>query len=379
MNILLMHRDTVVARLRYMAATNTLAAVDEMLDARHMPIGTMNASGQPDIATLNLWWQSRAIPLSRTGLRDAMELLAISQPGELVLRCHGLSLSDQYWFCPAEKPLAWADVNFFDHAFSEDIGNALFGTAPRENEPDWMSPCSTSDGWLPKRWKIMNGKRCLLKGGSGPFRQEPFNEIAACLLMDRLNIPHVDYQVVWDGKEPYCVCADFLTRDTELVPMMQIYKALPQQPEQSLYQHVLRCCDTLDIPDIRKPLAQMLTVDALIANTDRHLGNFGAIRNAKTLEWIGLAPVYDSGTSFWVKEATADISADAPVQCRPFAKSHAQQLALAASDTSWINFEALEGIEDALFKTFTASRYMDETRCMAISKAVVGRIEGIRR
>ncbi len=34
----------------------------------------------------------------------------------------------------------------------------------------------------------------------------------------------------------------------------------------------------------------MIVLDYLIANEDRHLNNFGVIRNAETLEWLGFAP-----------------------------------------------------------------------------------------
>ena len=39
------------------------------------------------------------------------------------------------------------------------------------------APDITTDGDLKKRWKIVDGKRCLIKGGSNPFRQQPFNEV----------------------------------------------------------------------------------------------------------------------------------------------------------------------------------------------------------
>ena len=39
---------------------------------------------------------------------------------------------------------------------------------------DFSSPDNTTDGNLKKRWKTMDGKRCLVKGGSDPFRQQPF-------------------------------------------------------------------------------------------------------------------------------------------------------------------------------------------------------------
>ena len=48
----------------------------------------------------------------------------------------------------------------------------------------------------------------------------------------------------------------------------------------------------------------MIVIDYLLANTDRHYNNFGAIRNANSLEWIGSAPIYDSGTSLWCNTPT---------------------------------------------------------------------------
>jgi|GEM_PF-5755159 len=40
----------------------------------------------------------------------------------------------------------------------------------------------------------------------------------------------------------------------------------------------------------------MIVFDYLILNEDRHFCNIGAIRNAITLEWLGIAPIFDSGT-----------------------------------------------------------------------------------
>ncbi len=89
---------------------------------------------------------------------------------------------------------------------------------------DFSSPDNTTDGNLKKRWKTMDGKRCLVKGGSDPFRQQPFNEVIAAGIMERLGIPYVPYEVTWNKGAPYSVCKDFVTRDTELVPAWRILK-----------------------------------------------------------------------------------------------------------------------------------------------------------
>lgn len=43
----------------------------------------------------------------------------------------------------------------------------------------------------------------------------------------------------------------------------------------------------------------MFLVDYLIGNFDRHLNNFGIIRNVNTLKWEKVAPIYDSGESMY--------------------------------------------------------------------------------
>ena len=51
----------------------------------------------------------------------------------------------------------------------------------------------------------------------------------------------------------------------------------------------------------------MTVMDDIMLNTDRHLGNFGLIRNAETLEWIGPAPIYDTGNSLMCRKGVPSI------------------------------------------------------------------------
>jgi hypothetical protein len=90
----------------------------------------------------------------------------------------------------------------------------------------------------------------------------------------------------------------------------------------------------------------MLAVDYIIMNEDRHYGNFGAIRNAETLEWLGMAPIYDSGTSMWCRELTEAIDATSPqIESKPFRSKHTKQIEL-IKDFSWLNLKLLDGIEN---------------------------------
>ncbi len=83
--------------------------------------------GRPDFDMLKSWWMHRSIPISRSGIHKALEVLEMQTSQELLTKCMGLSLSDQYWVRPQNSDLQWENVNFFDNEFSEDVGNILFG------------------------------------------------------------------------------------------------------------------------------------------------------------------------------------------------------------------------------------------------------------
>ena len=53
--------------------------------------------------------------------------------------------------------------------------------------------------------------------------------------------------------------------------------------------------EKLGLADVRRRIEMMLTLDFIIVNTYRHYNNFELIRNAKTLEWLSIAPIFDSG------------------------------------------------------------------------------------
>jgi hypothetical protein len=366
-----MHKNIPVADLQIDEETGNISKLFDVHDKRHLPLGIHEYSTGIDRKALNDWWIGRSIPASRDGIRDALETLGIYSTALLLTKCYGLSLSDQYWICPKDSGLQWESVNFFHNGFSKDIGEILFGHEP--NDPAQiclMSPDNTSDGWLRKKWIIADGKRYLMKGGSGVFSQEPFNEVIASAVMRRLKIPHVTYKLTFDnGKHrPYSLCENFITPDTELVPAGRVREALKKDNRDSSLTHLLRCCETLGIPGVRAALDQMLVLDYIISNEDRHYNNFGFIRNADTLEWLGAAPVFDSGTSLWYNTQRVG----SLVESKPFKSSHAEQLKL-VEDVSWFDHGALDGLRDEITEILSKSDDVDEKRRTAIALAVAER------
>ncbi len=381
MKCTLMHQRTSVANLELDDSTGFIQKINTVYAPNHLPIGVLVRRGIADRAALNEWWIERSIPASRSGIREALEILDISSTKMLLVRCYGLSLSDQYWICPEGAGLTWDKINFFDNNFSDDIGDVLFGTNKNKNTLDFSSPDNTSDGNLKKRWKIIGGKRCLVKGGSNPFRQQPFNEVIASEIMERLGIPHVSYTIIWNKGAPYSVCEDFVEENTELVPAWRIIQTQKKSNNISVYQHFINCCEALGVKEIVPFLNRMIVLDYIIANEDRHLNNFGLLRNAETLKWCGFAPIYDSGSSLGYDKVAGQIRAERDVECKPFKKHHSEQLRL-VSDFSWIDFDSLFDVEEMIIKTLSeedAKEYIDESRIRAIVETVNRRIKNLQQ
>ena len=275
MNYTLMHKDIPVVEIALDDGGTKITRVAELYHGGDLPVGVPITWDKADRAALNAWWTDRFIPSVRSGLVDALSQLGFPDPQQVISRNLGLSLSDHYWVKPAGSNLSWDEVNYFENDFSPDVGDALLGKLNKASGIDLRSPDWTCDGNLRKCWAILDGKRCLVKAGSGPFQQQPFNEVIAYKIADRLGIPHIPYTLLWDDGIPYSVCEDFVISDTELIPAWRVMQTQKKDNQTSVYQHYRNCCEKLGVPGIAHALDQMMVLDYLIANEDRHFNNFG--------------------------------------------------------------------------------------------------------
>ena len=369
-----MHRDIKVMDLEIDEFAN-ITALGKIYQAEHLPLGTYHKIGV-DRKTLNKWWTNRSIPASRQGIRDVLEILELSSAQELIHKCFGLSLSDQYWVSPIDDPLDWHKVNFFENDFSEDIGNILFGKGKSSESVSLFSPDNTANGNLKKKWKIVNGKRVLIKGSSAPYHQEAYNEVIASMLAQRLGISHVTYGLLKEHDEVCCYCEDFIMQETDLVSAAWVTKAFKKRNEVSEYEFYIDCCEQLGVTDAREQMERLLVLDFLIVNEDRHLNNFGLIRNAVTLDWVGVAPIYDCGNSLWFNKVASKIDPkdDQEIKSPLWKKNPTLNLKM-VTDFSWVDISALDGIEDEIHALLSQSQYLESGRIDALCNAIRTRID----
>lgn len=78
-----------------------------------------------------------------------------------------------------------------------------------------------------------------------------------------------------------------------------------QKNDSSTYEHFIHVCEQhgIDAGQLRYDLEYQIMSDFIISNVDRHLNNIGIFRNADSLCFERMAPIFDSGKSLFVSEA----------------------------------------------------------------------------
>ena len=306
MKCVLMNKNTEVLLADYDSATGGFTSVEEVYNIDYAPyiLRSYYLSDSTDEAlfraNLSSWFRGRGIPSWRDKLDILLHRLDVVAPNELLDKAFGLSLSDQYWIKPYNSSIKYDDVNFFDNDF--DYTEFLEASLSKNSNTiisknGLKTPNNTTDGMLKKAWIIEDKTRYLLKGGYKNELLQPFNEVLASEICDRLGFNHVTYTLdIYKDMVVYkCPC--FINKDTELVTCYQIEKGIIRHNSVEDYEEYIKILENHNIKDARIKMEDMYILDFLIMNEDRHLNNFGIIRDVNTLKWLDVAPIFDNGQS----------------------------------------------------------------------------------
>lgn len=306
MKCILMNKNVKVLSALYDEATAVFTEVYDVYNIDYAPYilkGFYKENNINDASfrtNLSEWFSSRGIPKWRDKLDILLHRLNINAPNELLNKSFSLSLSDQYYIKPYDLDIRYEDINFFDNDF--DYSEFLEASLSKNsnilvNASSLKSPNNTTDGMLKKAWIIENNVRYLLKSGYKNELLQPFNEVLASEICKRLGFNHVEYtlDIYKDVIVSKCPC--FINKETELITCHQIRNNMERHNNINDYEDYINLLQENGIKNARIEMENMYLLDFLIMNEDRHLNNFGIIRNVDTLKWISCAPIYDNGQS----------------------------------------------------------------------------------
>lgn len=306
MKCILMNKNTAIMLVEYNITFNGIENIYDIYNIEYAPLSISNANktlGANLLKQINDWFKGRGIPSWRKDLEKLLEKLNVSSKEELLNKSYALSLSDQYWLKEENSNVKWQDINFFTNDFEYEayLEASLDSSSSLTTSKDkaiLRSPNNTTDGMLQKGWIIENGKRILVKGTYTSSREEPFNEWLASQISKRLGFYYCNYFVEWTDKTKLISkCENFVSEDEEIISAYDVFKSEKKPNNINDYEFYIQVLEKHNVPNARKNVEDMFILDYLMLNTDRHLKNFGVIRNVNTLEWVRTTPIFDTGQS----------------------------------------------------------------------------------
>lgn len=378
--------------LRY-TENNGYIEVLQVYNKEHLPVHLF-LNGKPDgqnLYSLNekleQFLDNRLIPSTRHNFKETIEELGLKSNYDLAKKSYFLSLSDQYWVCPVEQKdkLFWEDINFFTNEYDADIGLRLISSTKSLNRNSrTYSPDNTTNGELPKRWFRKDGINYLEKAGSGTEQQEPLNEVLASEICRRLSIPYIPYNLSIRDEKYFCYCPDIVDETKELVPMDSVYQDLHYVDGKYYdYEKLIQRCNELQIPDAEKSILKIIVLDFIMANVDRHSYNISFVRNSDSLQWLGIAPVYDTGKSMFINKLDFEIqmTPSQQIEAKPFFGTQSEQIRKLPVQkiASEINLDNLSDIDKWYTNFLKPLKRLTEDKKISLVEKLNERIEETKK
>lgn len=251
----------------------------------------MNVSGEG----IAKWLKHRTIPKNRAYVHNFLSKcgLDVNRPINIINVSKGLSLNDCYWVVEEGFDGSFDDYNLYDNNFSQILALIAFTGYGSSVHTSFAScPEFTTNGMLPKCWRRQRGSIRLYKGGTfgaSNTGNEPYSEFYAYQVAEAMNIDAIPYGLSkWKG-ELCSTCDLFTSKEFSFMPVGRVVAAGGMKGVREYYETLGK--------EFVAALDDMLVLDALIFNTDRHFGNFGFLVDNKTNKIVAPAPLFDHGNS----------------------------------------------------------------------------------
>ena len=293
MNYELKHFDTILVRFSATEDTNTpeikiLWKNDAKKDLFPLDL-ELTEEG------ITKWLKHRTIPKNRAYVHNFLSKcgLNINRPMTIIKVSKGLSLNDCYWVVEEGFEGPYDKFNLYDNRFSQVLALIAFtgyGSSIRTSLDS--CPEFTTNGMLPKCWRRKDGKIMLYKGGTSGASNtgnEPYSEYYAAQVAKVLGVNAIEYGLSkWKG-ELCSTCELFTSKEYSFLPVGRVVTSGGMKAVREYYEKLGQ--------SFVDALNDMLVLDAIIMNTDRHFGNFGFIVDNKTNKIVAPAPLFDHGNA----------------------------------------------------------------------------------
>lgn len=275
----LMNKDVVVA---------IYEEREQFDDYRYEEVERLNPYLPYGFITINDWIDGRQIAKHRASIEKLMRELGLTTRHDFIAMARCLSLTDTFWMKRVDEEISWNDVSLYRNPFDDVIARIAFdgtGMCGRQNSP--TSPEYATSGSFAKCWVREGDRISLMKRGSSGGANagfEPYSEVLASCLLEAACIDHVPYTIGKYHGKLASKCTLFTSEEVGFVATHRFFNGSFDVKDVLAF-----CCDHGG----EEPFREMVVMDAVMANVDRHAGNYGFLVDNDTGEILRMAPLFD--------------------------------------------------------------------------------------
>lgn len=358
-----MKRDQELVEFEVDPATGEVRVIDASADVGLIASADLARQGGESFLTRLV--KRRALSSNRPDMDDILASFDAKSPVDLVLRGHGLSLSDQYWYRAPGSTEHWENISFFDNGWDTSFGEAVLSS-----DYDRLATCSpdvpdvTTGGHATKAWERNDEGTVFLVKVSERYEGAELrgvklaSDLCAVLFGEGRYVPVC---IVDRYDRPCSASPLMLASDEELADGNRISAMTGIQGKRGDVPITTEICDSrikayeaIGIADASAHVARMACFSCLALLADFHAGNFGAIRKVGSDAWRP-APIFDYDGSFGFPFNVGSI---ASFCANPYLAVLlcAQRFSHLRSswDWSWYDPRALVGFENRIMEAYAS-------------------------
>ncbi len=282
MKYVLMNKDLELARFSVKDIGEDFFEVEDYNVLSEFPFRSLES--------FHAFLENRKPPKNRAYIDILLDKMQIKSMSGYLNVSYALSLNDTLWVKPENALLTWNEVSLYVNEFNDIIAHLAFSGQGLAGLPlKSTSPEFSTEGMLPKCWKRFDGKIYLLKGGTSGCSNtgnEPYSEYYVTQIEEAMQLPKfVSYDLIKFKGMLASKCELFTSEDYGYRPFYAMYSPKDMFGVISAYKSLGMIDDFNDL----------MILDAVTLNTDRHLSNYGFLIDNNTLEIIDSAPIFDNG------------------------------------------------------------------------------------
>lgn len=253
-----------------------------------------------DYTNIKDWLDVRAQFSCARDVKEFFKTIGLSTTSEIIDVTHCVSLHDTFWVKRKNSKITWDKVSPFRHNYSKVISTyALEGIYIGTTEKNYFSPVLGTNGSFPHTWKYSDNGITFIKAGSkytlggSNSGREPYSEYYASIIAEYLGFKHVNYTIRNHKRHDNKI--DVVT-ECKCFTNEKIGTVTAYLLGLKTYEDIIEYCKNLN-EDAYKTIIDMLFLDCLLLNTDRHFSNIEFFIDNDTLEVTGIVPIFDNNYS----------------------------------------------------------------------------------